>query len=228
MSKLRNRKEQRAAAKILADNVVYSDPMLHIDAFLLKIKEEEEREELMILPPQMKACTCSINAHYCSRLLRNSYWFSKNFGCDIARRYHVLFDLADELPSSVFTKEGYGIKQVEVLQLNDDEIYLELDSLNTRCDEIAGFIKANLRKHLPLWSPIHQILKTNLLQMIYSIKKCRTKTILREHLHDILPVNEERRRLLPTLLISVGQTRIYPFQMTIKYDGNFSLPVDYS
>ena len=64
--------------------------------------------------------------------------------------------------------------------------------------------------------------------MIYSIKKCRTKTILREHLHDILPVNEERRRLLPTLLISVGQTRIYPFQMTIKYDGNFSLPVDYS
>ena len=96
ISKLRNRKYKQAAAKLLEDKVEYSAPMVYIDAFLLKIKEREEQAIQIRLPPVMRDCTCSYSAHFCSRLLDDSSWFSENFGCVLAQHYSVFFDLAGE------------------------------------------------------------------------------------------------------------------------------------
>ena len=121
------RKQRRAAGILSDDEEEITDSLVVIDAFLAGIKEKEERQIQIKLPPVMRCCSCSNHAHFCSRLLSNSSWFSKNFGCDLAQHYSVLFDLADGLPESVFIRAGDGIQQVHTLQLNDDEVYLQLD-----------------------------------------------------------------------------------------------------
>ncbi len=122
ISKLRNRKYKQAAAKLLEDKVEYSDHMIYIDAFLLEIKERAEQKIQIRFPPVMQGCTCSYRANFCSRLLNNSSWISKNFGCVLAQHYSVLFDLADEEHESVFIRAGDGIQQIHTLRLKNEEI----------------------------------------------------------------------------------------------------------
>ena len=135
--------------------MVFGDPLIHIDAFLAKIKEREVSNIGIKLPPQMRVCTCNVFVRFCSRLLPGSTWFAMNLGCDLARHYSVFFDLGGADAKPIFEVVDGKLVQIRPLQLKHFMTAYELLCINTICDKISSFVKDKLNSELPLWSKTH-------------------------------------------------------------------------